>query len=126
MVNYFEQITEELYSYEKEIVVPEIINILKNRIGKENHIKNSEIKKILDSKSINIVTSRIRKVIQYIRINGDVECLMATSKGYYISESKEELDKYIESLHQRSNSIEFLANQIQFQLDKKFRKRKNN
>lgn len=123
MVNYFEEITAELNDYEKETVVPVIVDELTFRVGKKRGIKNAELRAFLSEKNIKVAESRIRKLVQYIRVTGLVECLMGTNSGYYISDNKEELDKYVESLHQRANATYFTANQIQYQIDKNFRNR---
>ena len=50
-------------------------------------------------------SARIRKLINHIRVNGLVECLMATSNGYYITEDPWEMKRYIESLQGREDAI---------------------
>ena len=40
---------------------------------------------------------RIRKIINHIRLNGLVPGLMATSEGYYIATTPEELDEYMKA-----------------------------
>lgn len=119
MVNYFEQITNELSDYEKETIVPLIIRGLQKKIGKTNVITNAEMRTAIEHKyNIKITGARLRKVIQYIRLSGQIERLIATSKGYYISNDEEELENYVESLMQRAASISALAKQMNFQLNK--------
>ena len=45
---------------------------------------------------------------------------MATSKGYYIAENREELESYIESLQGREDSIRELRRSIRKQMNKVF------
>ena len=121
MVNFFEEITEELNDYERLTISPLIVKGLSMKIGKENVITNGEMRKgLLNKYSIKISDARMRKIIQYIRLGGFVERLIATSKGYYVSENKEELLQYEESLMQRAASIEEIAKQINFQTRKKY------
>jgi len=119
MITNFEEITKELTDYELNTVVPAVILGLKNKIGKENAISNHKmIIGLKDKLNIKISQPRVRKIIQYIRITGKIERLMATSKGYYICNIEDELRDYIESLMQRANSIERIANQLEFQTNK--------
>lgn len=60
-------------------------------------------------KEIDITDARIRKIINYIRVNKLIVNLLATSKGYFISNDFEEINKYKESLIARANSILNLA-----------------
>ena len=123
MVNYFEQLTSELSENELDKILPEVKKILETKIGKVNIITNSKIIKTLKGDEVSTSPARVRKIIQHIRLSGEIPLLMATNRGYYISNNKEELDKYIESLHQRADSILYTANQIQWQVDQKFRGR---
>lgn len=117
MITNFEEYTEELTDVERDVIVPGIIKGLATKIGKEKAITNKQMQKgILEVLNIKTSSSRIRKMIHYIRITGMIHCLVATSRGYYISNNKEELDSYIESLIQRSESIMSIADQLQFQL----------
>ena len=54
--------------------------------------------------------ARIRKLIHYIRVNRLVKNIIATSKGYYIATTEEEIKSFVESLQQRINSIEEVKN----------------
>lgn len=119
MITNFEELTEELTEQELNRIVPALIRGLRTKIGKENTITNKQMKEGLEE-ICNIKTTepRIRKMIQYIRISGSIERLIATSKGYYISNDVQELKDYLESLMQRADSIMLTAKQIQFQLDK--------
>lgn len=118
MITNFENITFELNEIERDLV-PIFVRALERKIGKENAITNSEIiKGIQKAYSIKLTGARVRKIIQYIRITGKVERLIASSKGYYVSNDKQELNDYIESLMQRAEQIEMLAKQIEFQKQK--------
>jgi hypothetical protein len=105
MITGFQQYTEELTDYEKQSILPVLIYNLKNCIGVDNAISNKEILKKLDKMDITTTAPRIRKMIHHIRRKGYVNRLIATSKGYYVTTSKEELMKYVESLEQRESAI---------------------
>lgn len=117
MINGFEKETHELTDEEK-VLLPIIVNGLKKKIGKETAVTNKQMIVGLSKIGHKVQPARIRKLIHHIRITGLIDCLVATSRGYYVSKNVEELDSYIESLLQRSKSIEDIANQLQFQRNK--------
>ena len=49
--------------------------------------------------------TRIRKMIQHIRVNNLVPGLIATSRGYYTAETVGEIKQWIESLKARESAI---------------------
>jgi hypothetical protein len=117
MINNFEDYTHELSDYELKTLVPIIVKGLLTKVGKENAITNNQIVPKLKGKGYKVSSSRIRKIVHYIRVAGLIPCLIATSKGYYISNDKEEIKEYIDSLHQRADSITFVAYALQGNLD---------
>ena len=120
MITNFEELTAELTDYELNVIVPAMISGLITKIGKEKAVTNSQMQKGLSKCNFKIKTTapRIRKMIQFIRITGMVERLMATSKGYYISNDVKELESYTKNLIQRADAINQLANQLSFQTKK--------
>ena len=117
MITGFEKETHELT--EKELkILPVIVSGLQKKIGKENAVTNKKMVEGLKKHGIKTSGARLRKIIHYIRIKGLIERLVATSNGYYISNNIDELDNYIESLVQRSESIGLIADQLQFQRNK--------
>jgi len=119
-VNGFEEQTHELNEYEQNVIVPLMVKGLENKIGKSQAITNKKMIVGLKRMGHTVNGARVRKLIHHIRITGMIECLIATSKGYYITNDKKEMDSYIESLIQRSESIMKIANQMQFQYNNKF------
>lgn len=106
MITGFEEITHELTDEELEISKI-IIRGIQSNIGSDNAITNIQIRKILLEKyEIKINDARIRKIINHIRVKRLVPKLCAASKGYYIAATKEEHQKYIESLQERIHSIQ--------------------
>jgi hypothetical protein len=109
MIQGFEEQTEELTQYEVEVLVPIMVKGLSTKIGQDNAITNIKIRSRLREKDIDITDSKIRKIINYIRVNKLIVNLLATSKGYFISNDPAEINKYKESLISRANSILNLA-----------------
>ena len=114
MITGFKKQTKELTTKEMALV-PLVVNILETRKGKKQAITNRKIIKILKNIGYRTTPPRIRKIIRHIRINGSIKKLIATSKGYYVSTKKSELDDYIQSLYQRSNSIQLIAQKLNSQ-----------
>lgn len=114
MINGFSKETADVTP--KEMVVAKYISMrIKNNIGVKNAVTSSKmIKDIQFNLKIKLSGSRIRKIINHIRRNKMVEgCLVATSKGYYIETDQAEISKYVESLRQRANAINKIADIVQ-------------
>jgi hypothetical protein len=105
MLKGFEQQTEILNEYEQNELLPVVILGLTYKVGKENAVTNSHICRCLKKQGYLIDGARLRKIINHIRVKNLVIGLMATSNGYYIAESKNELVDYISSLKGRENAI---------------------
>lgn len=105
MIIKFKKETSELNDYETESLFPIVVSTLSKAIGKENSVKSGAI--IFEIKALGFKTDspRIRKIIHEIRAKGLIKNLIATSKGYYITEDLKELSIYIQSLRQREDSI---------------------
>lgn len=109
MLSQFEDYTQELSKEEKKIL-PIVVNGLKKCIGKEKAYTNKAITQAIKMRyHIKVSDARLRKIIQYIRTKDLVPLLIASSKGYYVSNDKEEIREYINSLNQRLNSIKSTA-----------------
>ena len=116
MITNFSEQTHELNKYELEVLQPIIVQGLKNKIGKDKAVTNKHICKALKSFGHKITDSRLRKIIHNIRAKDLVPLLIATSKGYYVSNDTQEVQEYITSLQERANSILFIKNCLQKQL----------
>lgn len=104
MINGFQTETQPLTDYERETLLPVMIVGLKHKIGRGMAVTNKYIMQCLKPK-YKITEARVRKLINHIRINGLVPCLIATSEGYYIAESDSELADYEQSLLSREEAI---------------------
>lgn len=118
MLKGFEEITAKLSDKELELV-PTFVNRLSLRIGKEQAVTSSKIiKGFKDTKGIDLTGARIRKIINYIRMNNLVPCLIATSEGYYVSNNKTELQEYVDSLIGREKAIAAIRHKIENEIYK--------
>lgn len=107
MITNFENITHELN--DQELALVPIIAKSFEKYTKANPIKAPEIVKRFNQSDIakqyiKLTEPRLRKICNYIRSNAMIP-LIATSSGYFVSNDKEEIEKQIKSLVERSNSI---------------------
>lgn len=108
MVIGFEEYTATLS--ESEVSMAEwLAPLLPAYVGKKKAISNYRIRWMLFDKFGHVTPARIRKLINYIRINCLVENLIASSAGYYVASTREEVDVYVQSLRQRAASIMHVA-----------------
>lgn len=108
MVIGFEDLTAQLTDRELQMV-PLVVNAFEGRIGVQYAITNLSLRMYLSGQGVIVEGPRLRKIINHIRINQLVRGLIATSKGYHIASSQEELNEYIKSLKQRASSILLVA-----------------
>ena len=116
MITNFEKETHELNDYEHDVLLPLLVKGLRTKVGKQNAVTNKQICKALKEQGYKLNDARVRKLVQYIRVNHIVPLVIATSKGYYIATSKDEVEKYIRSLTERLNAIQETRNAIIKQL----------
>ncbi|MCK4822291.1 hypothetical protein KA005_41395 [bacterium] len=106
MLTSFESITQDITEKERTEILPLVVTLLQNSQGKEKAVKNWQIEAMLrDFEGIYISSVKIRKLIHVIHVEGLVKRLMATSKGYFVTNDIEEYKKYIESREQRERNI---------------------
>ncbi len=101
----FEEITSPL-TIEERNAVPILINRFKGLPGKKNLVSARKIIEGLKAnRGITLTGARLRKVINYIRINHKLVGLVANSKGYYLTTNPDELNSWIISLREREAAI---------------------
>lgn len=106
MITNFEEYTATLTTYERDMIVPLLANELKTRVGSKHAIRNKDLCRMFTERGYQGLTeARVRKCINYIRINGLVPHLIANSHGYFCATSIEQVETYIESLDQRAKAI---------------------
>lgn len=116
MINGFKQQTEALTDYELKTLLPVICRGLRNKVGEGKAITNVAITRAMKDAGYQLTEARLRKIINHIRVNGMVTCLIATSKGYYIATSREEMEDYINSLRGREDAIRAVRESMEQQL----------
>jgi hypothetical protein len=112
----FEPETTKLTEYELKLV-PIVVNILKSRLGRENAITNNILVNRMSKLGFSSMTpERMRKLINHIRLYDLLDCLVASSKGYYISNDEKEISDYIGSLRGREEAIRAVRLALEAQL----------
>lgn len=114
----FEQETSKLSEYEMDELMPVMVKCLQNKVGKENAVTNCYMVEKMQEYGYKISEARVRKIINYIRIHGLIDRLMASSKGYYITEDKNEMWDYVQSLIGREEAIHEVRLAMESQLEK--------
>lgn len=116
MIQGFKVQTEPLNDYERDTLLPVICRGLRTKIGEARAITNTAITKAMKGAGYQLNEARVRKIINHIRTNGLIKWLIATSKGYYIATSREDVEQYIESLRGREDAIRAVRESMEEQL----------
>jgi len=86
-------------------------------LGRENAITNKNLVNRMSKLGFSSITpERMRKLINHIRIYDLLDCLVASSKGYYISNDEKEISDYIDSLRGREEAIRAVRLALEAQL----------
>jgi DNA-directed RNA polymerase specialized sigma54-like protein len=117
MIKNFEEQTVELTAEEQKFAWI-IVQRFNTKKGKQ-HIVTADaiIEGLKNHFDVEFKESRIRKMIQYIRLNNLVVGLIATSKGYYVADSIEEIEDWINSLKSRENAIRSIRELAERQIE---------
>lgn len=116
MIKGFELETAPLTDYEAQVLVPIVAKGLIAKKGKEKAVTSKHICECLTAKGYKIDGIRLRKVVNHIRIQGIVKCLIATSNGYYVAETRKQVEDYTASLKGREESIHSVRTALEGQL----------
>jgi hypothetical protein len=116
MLEGFEKETKPLTEREFSVLTP-MVEYLQRAKGKQNAVRNEIIIRYLFPQTgISLNQTAVRKLINYIRKEGLITNLMATSSGYYVSSDVKELQKYVKSLEGRENEIRRVRLSIEAQI----------
>jgi len=108
MITEFEHETVKLNDHERNVLMPLLVNGLRSRVGKGRAVTNKYISQCFAKQNEAVGGVRIRKLINYIRVNNLIPLLLATSSGYYVADNKDEVLTYIQSLKERADSINYV------------------
>lgn len=101
---------EKVYSY-----------LIENHIGKQNLIKNKELRKIFDIKS----DKSMRKVIQNIREDTRFYLIVGSvsgkTGGFFICQTTEEIDETTDNIRHRANEMLRMCQILEWKKEKVFK-----
>ena len=116
MIKGFENETAPLSDYEQSLL-PLFIQGFTTKLGKKNAITNKQICSRMKAIGHDVNDTRIRKIINHIRNNNLVSVLLASSKGYWVSNDNAEIQDWIESMEGRISSMAVVKNAVKMQLE---------
>lgn len=111
MINGFEKETASLNEYERNTLLPIIASWLR-KTSISRPIVNRVATQWLRDRGYECTEARFRKVVSTIRLENIVSNVIATSKGYYVSDDAGEIADYITSLRERAGSINAIADAL--------------
>lgn len=102
MIEGFEDITRPLNDQEQQKSYMIAEHLKKHGVGRTNAVKAGFLAELVGSKE-----SRVRAMIffNYLRASGTCRGLVATSQGYYLADSVDDLQSYARSIEQRIGAI---------------------
>lgn len=110
---------ENLNEYEKSCVPIIVKGIGGRRKGNKNPITNKQIQEAMLERGYGKLSdSRVRKIISYIRNENLLPLLCANSKGYFVAESLEQFNRYLETFELRVNTQIKTLKELKVQRDK--------
>lgn len=92
--------------------------LIENHIGKENLIKNKDLRKLFDIRS----DKSMRKVIQNIRENSKFYLIVGSvsgkTGGFFICQTEEEMNDTIDNIKHRANQMHRMCHILDSKKDK--------
>ena len=106
MKNRMKKVTyRPLSNYEQNVLLPILMKGLGMKKGKLNAVTNKQIVHSVRKHGVRISSSSVSLLINHIRTNDLMVGLMATSYGYFVSSSEQELVDYEKSLMSREVAL---------------------
>lgn len=105
MIQGFEEQTAPLTEYERTTLLPMLVKCIERRKGADMAVTNTRIVKAFREHGYTLSEARVRKLVNHIRINGLVPRLVASSRGYYVTDDMNELRTFLQSLRGREEAI---------------------
>ena len=105
MINGFEKETQPLDEYEKNYLLPIVLKGLKKKTHESLAVTNQVMIEALKQRGYKVTPARLRKIINFIRCQGLIRNLVASSKGYWIESDSIRRQKYKQSIKQRAEAM---------------------
>ena len=107
--------TRPLTNYDHNVLLPILIKGLEMKKGKMNAVTNRQIVHGLRSHGLKVSHRDVSTLINHIRTNDLVVGLVASSMGYYTTDSEREFMDYAQSLLGREKEIRKVRKSIERQ-----------
>lgn len=120
MIQGFDKETAPLNDYERKVLLPQLLRGLSRKHGKANKITSTKIIEGMRDHGYKIDAPRLRKLINHIRTQGLIPCLVSSGNGYYIATRSDEVDDCIASLQGRIASQLAIIDALKDQKQKYF------
>jgi len=120
MIQGFEQQTAPLNDYEKDVLLPVIVRGLLKRVGKSRRVSGTAIIDGMNAAHYRLDGPRLRKIINHIRANDIIPCLVSNAQGYFVASTASEIDECIASLQGRVDATQAIIRALQRQRQIKF------
>ena len=116
-----EKRSRSLSNYEQNVLLPILMNGLEMKKGKENAVTNKQIVQSVRKHGVRINNFSVCLLVNHIRTNDLMVGLMATSNGYYVSSSEQELIDYEKNLMNREVALRKVRMSMQRQRQSMFK-----
>lgn len=103
--NYTPKDWEKLSTYEEEVLMPAVIDLVNLHKGKRNAISGRSIVDELRRHQHEVNTFSLKKIIRFIRLHKLGQCLIVNNKGYFIAENRQEIIEYLSFLDKRIKTL---------------------
>lgn len=114
MVTNFDKQTSPLNELELKAATVISACMRNSHVGKDNVVTSTQIiSGLAKNKSIKIDGPRLRKIINYLRTDGDCPFIVSTSNGYYVATTIQEVRDCVRSLRERELAIRNVADSME-------------
>lgn len=116
MLTLFENITETITDFERDTLIPMLIDTLSTS-HEENRMRGKHLSGWLKASGQSVSEARIRKMVNYIRVTNAFKdkVLIGCSTGYFLTKDVHTVDKQIESLEGRIDSMKAVIDSLKAQ-----------
>lgn len=97
--------TEDLTDVEATVMADLIVALLLGRTSWKNAISAAAIAKQLRAAGVETTTPRVRKIINYGRLTGQLRNLIETSRGYHYARTARELQTYVNQINAQQRAM---------------------
>tara|TARA_R110000824_G_scaffold16095_1_gene67127 strand:- start:15405 stop:15881 length:477 start_codon:yes stop_codon:yes gene_type:complete len=115
MIKGFEHETSHLSEYEKSLV-PYFVQGFEKHKGKKNSITSIAICESMTNLGYKVSEARVRKIVNFVRINHLCPVLLASNKGYWVSDDETEVKDWLESMENRIDALKYSHKQVTAEL----------